>query len=511
VAGELGSHLSKVIYIHAGEDVEYREGSLHPISAQRLRTLAERHVTFYHVRSINESTVQVGASLSESDARGILASPQFLECLRPLHHLNTVRLPVIRSEGSVELLPKGYDTETATFTDAQVDYREDVTFSDAQESIRNLFGEFPFTDARSLSVAVASLVGLYGKQMIPHELRPVFTFVKNAEGAGATTLAACAIIPVLGDLPVGTKAKDDDEMRKMLTSAIRTGQDVILLDNLKGLLNSPALEAFASASTWTDRLLGTNEVMKGPNTATVFISSNGLTVTPDLRRRALFAELHLSEERAEDKVFKRPLSVNVLKTMRPGILAACWALVRHWDTLGRPKPSRSHSAFPMWASVIGGIVESSGFNCPFETANVAVVADEDGQAMRLLAAEMTVGADYTASQIVDICRHLGIFEELVGATDADMGRAQRSAFGKLLVRYKDRQVKDRRFIITGSGHGKRFRVLPSNDYARSHGLHGPTPRSSDTNETPKGRNTVLTVQPCTKTPAAKGGYEEITL
>lgn len=461
VAVELGRHLSDALFIHNGEVVEYQGDSIHPVSAQQFRTLVEQHVTCYRIRLMTDSNVRVGASLSEGDARGILASAQFREILRPLKTLNTVRLPVFRADGSLELLPEGYDVETATLTEVSASYAEDMPFADALEVIRDLYGEFHFADGdRSIAVAVSALIGLYAKQLIPiGEIRPTFAFVKNAEGAGATTLAACAIVPVLGSLPTGSKAENDGEMRKVLTSAIRAGQDIIFLDNLKGHLNSSALEAFVTTPTWTDRLLGASEMVTGPNNTTVFITGNGLTITSDWRRRSLFAELHLSEERAEDKVFARPLSVPVLKTMRPDILAACWSLVRHWDAMGRPQPSRSHSGFAAWASIIGGIVESAGFACPLATAEVAEVADEDGQGMRLLTAEMISGRDYTVGEIADICRKLGIFEGLLGATEADMGRSQRSAFGKLLARYDDRQVKDLRFKISGSGHSRRFRVL----------------------------------------------------
>ena len=77
--------------------------------------------------------------------------------------------------------------------------------------------------------------------------------------------------------------------------------------------------------------------------------------------------------------------------------------------MGRPQPSRSHSAFPAWASIIGGIVEAAGFACPFETARIAIVADEDGEGMRQLVAAMTPVTAHTSSQIVDLCRRFDIF------------------------------------------------------------------------------------------------------
>jgi len=276
-------------------------------------------------------------------------------------------------------------------------------------------------------------------------------------------LASCCIVPVLGSLPTGVKAKDDDEMRKALTSAIRCGRDVLFLDNLKGQLNSPSLEAFTSAAIWTDRLLGSNEQVTGPNIVTTFITANGLSISPDWRRRSLFVELHLAEERAEDRVYRRVLSVRSLNELRPKILAGCWSLVRRWVELGRPQPSKSHSAFPVWAAIIGGVTEAGGFGCPLATSNVAVVADEDGRDMQILTGGMTPSISYTAAEVVNLCRRLNIFDGLVGATDADFGRPQRSAFGKLLARYDNRRVGNLRFHIAGSGHAKRFRVIRADD------------------------------------------------
>ena len=149
------------------------------------------------------------------------------------------------------------------------------------------------------------------RSLFQKENWPAFTYLKNAEGAGGTTCAACAIVPVLGHLPTGGKAGDDDEMRKLITSTIREGQTVLFLDNVRGRIDSTSLERLTSSPTWKDRLLGGNKLVAAPNNVTVFVTGNNLTNTSDWRRRSLFIELHLSAERAEDKVFNRPLSVPV--------------------------------------------------------------------------------------------------------------------------------------------------------------------------------------------------------
>ena len=140
----------------------------------------------------------------------------------------------------------------------------------------------------------------------------------------------------------------------MLTAVVREGRRVLMLDNVKGRLDFPVLESFLSRPDWSDRLLGGNQMFKGENLVTVFDTGNGMTISADMRRRSLFIELHQAYERPEDRVFKKSLDDAVLKARRPEILAAYWSMVRNWEMKGRPLPSRSNSAFPAWARVVGG-------------------------------------------------------------------------------------------------------------------------------------------------------------
>ena len=124
-----------------------------------------------------------------------------------------------------------------------------------------LLSEFWFADGeRSKAVAVAALMGLYAAQLLPAgALRPCFIVTKNAEGAGASTLVSCAVVPIIGQLPTGVKSDDDDETRKALTAAVREARSVLLFDNQNSRLSSAALEAFISSPEWSDRLLGVNQ------------------------------------------------------------------------------------------------------------------------------------------------------------------------------------------------------------------------------------------------------------
>lgn len=342
-AAALGQHLAdKSLFVRNGEIVLLEGNELRSVSPQTFRTLVEKHVVCYRQRAFNNASYEVNVTMRDEEARGIMASTQFTEKLRSLTRVNLCRLPVLRGDGTLQLLPYGYDPASKTLTLSSMIYREDMPLAVAVETINDLLSEFCFADGdRSKAVAVAALIGLYAAQTLPEgALRPCFIVTKNAEGAGASTLVSCAVVPVIGRLPTGVKSDDDDETRKALTTAVREARVVMLLDNQKSRLSSAALEAFISSATWSDRLLGVNHTFTGTNIATVFVTANGCTVSPDMRRRSLVIELHLQAERAEDRQFRRPLDLPTLLALRPRILAACGSLVRHWHMQGQPSPSR---------------------------------------------------------------------------------------------------------------------------------------------------------------------------
>ena len=381
---------------------------------------------------------------------------------------------MIRADGEVELLRAGYDFDSLTLTIPQCEYDENLPLADARKRIDDLFSEFCFADkGRSKAVAVAAMLTLYGIGLLPREaLRPVFIYLANAEGAGKTMLAKCAVSPVYGLVDTEGAPKDKTEIAKELLTAVIEARSYSLLDNCKGHLDSAQLEAFVTSVRWKGRILGVSKSFCGQNNVTVMITGNGCTVSPDIRRRSLFVELFMEQERAEDRKFQRILDDAALLAMRSDILAALWAFVREWDLAGRPAPSRAHSSFPRWAEIIGGIVEFAGFGCPLETAEIQSVSDVDGSDMCELVAAL--GSEPKQfDELVSVARELGLFERLL-ASEGDLKPNDKSTFGKLLKRYDRRMFSNgKRFVVEGKGHKRRFYALPEPEaLARSQGHHG---------------------------------------
>lgn len=463
-ASDLGSALQDCgIYQRGGLAfiVNEQENGLELITPQMLRTLVERYLVCYRIKNMGGTELSFDKTMSESDAKGVLSSQQFIELLPKVEKIASARLPVVRQDGTVELLPLGYDNESLTLTIPTCSYDEALPLPAANKLIHKLLGEFPFADtSRSRAVAVSAMIGLFAAGTIPKgALRPVFFYLANAEGAGKTLLAKCAISPVHGLARTDGDLKDKEETAKELLTAVIEARPYILFDNCKKHLDSPSLEGFATAVEWSGRILGVSKSFCGQNNVTVFITGNGCTVSPDLRRRSLFVELFMKEERAEDRKFQRTMDDAELLAMRPNILAALWAMVREWDVVGRPRASRTHSSFPRWAEIIGGIVEFAGFGCPLETPEIQSAADNDGTDMRELIKLLGNGQSVKFDDLVSEAREHGLFERLIGSDEVDLKPATKSTLGKLLKRYNGRIFDGcKRFVVDGKGHSRSFRV-----------------------------------------------------
>jgi hypothetical protein len=451
------------IYQRAGNATiinDTRDG-LEIITPVMMRTLVEQDLVCYRIKDVAGKTAEFLKTMSVDDALGVLSAKQFLSHLPKVDRIATTRLPIMRENGMIELLQDGYDTESRTLTLSQCNYCTLLSLKDGCEIVDDLFSEFPFADAgRSRAVAITATVSLYANALIDRKRqRPIFFYVANAEGAGKTLLARCAITPTHGEPKIDSALDDPIETKKELVAALIEARPYILFDNVKGHLNSAVLEGFATATRFSGRILGVSKMFVGENDMTVFVTGNGCTVTPDMRRRSLFVELLMEAERAEERTFNRELDQSVLLELRPQILAALWALVHAWDRAGRPSAKQTHGTFLEWSRIIGGIVEFAGYRCPFETAHITDAADTAGADMHELVQLLAQNEPMKFDELVELSQEHGLFEWIISGS-GELKPAERSRFGKLLKRYDRRIFAQGRFIVDGRGRSKKYRVVP---------------------------------------------------
>jgi hypothetical protein len=290
--------------------------------------------------------------------------------------------------------------------------------------------------------------------------KPVFIYTANAEGSGKTTLAQLAGTPY-ADTPAEAAPRDETEWQKKLLSLVISGRRLVLLDNLKGHLNSPSFEGYTTSATFGGRILGGSREFTGEAGATILITGNGLTFTPDLRRRALIVELFMRELRAEDRSFRRRLTPATITAMRPRILSALWGIVTAWNLAGRPPASRMNTSFPEWCETIGGMVEFAGWGCPTAPAQIEGMGDTDTTDFAALAAAMETDREYQFQELTGMVEELGIFDRLVSDKNNDGTLSNRAIkrLGDVFARFDGRRVLESMiFHRTGKGRHRRYRI-----------------------------------------------------
>ena len=470
-AAELGKHLARAAIYRRGKilmALTEKRDRLEPIGDHEMRTLVERYVTLFKARvpkKTGEQLLRVKLTLGIDAARMTMNSPQLLAEIREVEHLHDIPLPVLRPDGRIEILAEGYDAPGRTLTLRACDYAAKPC-ADGAAFLRELLGEFQFTEPdRSLAVAVAAMLTLFARRLLPTLAhRPAFIYTANAAGGGKTLLADCAIAPVFGRSPRAAFPRREEELEKLLLAEVLGGCECLLFDNLKGRVDSASIENLLTSHVFKGRILNLSKTFEGENHLVMFFTGNGVTVSEDLARRALFVELFQPEARAQDRKFRQALSVGMLVERRAEILAALWQIVSAWDAAGRPRGSKTHSSFPEWAALIGGIVEHAGFASPVAVPALHNAGNQDADDMEQLVRvirENHADRPIDFEKLADLAAVGGLFERITDGHSANgMERADKARFGKLLASYHLRVFGEERltFLVEGRGHGRRFRI-----------------------------------------------------
>ncbi len=463
-AAELGDHLrEKGIFARGGLPFIVEGTETVPVCPDRFRTWAEQHVTTFTIRGKGEAARQVTLTMSRDTARSALNAPQFLDKLPRLNYVMPGRVPFIGEDGSLRLLDVGYDHETGVLVGCDGGGDTDLPLEDAIAFLNEeLLAEFPFAQdgGRSRSVALSAMLTVFAGGLLEKDAqRPTFLYLGNGEGTGKTTLAKLAGVSS-GELTATSAPTDEAEWRKTLLSVVIAGKKMVLLDNVKGLLNSPAFEAYLTSSKYEGRVLSQSKIFNGDANAIVLITGNSLEISPDLRRRTLIVELFSDLVRSEERVFRRTLDEGEMRRLGPRIMSALWALVRDWDRAGRPMGSVTNASFPRWAPVFGGILEHAGYTNPCIRAEIEGMGDTESKDFELLVTALVPGKRYEFREVVDLIIRHGLFERVTAERDGEgLTRKGNSALGKILGRFNRKQVtQDGRFVVDGKGHARRYYI-----------------------------------------------------
>ena len=182
-------------------------------------------------------------------------------------------------------------------------------------------------------------------------------------GTGKDLLTEACLRPALGrNLGFMAQANNDEEWRKRITASLKEGKGAILIGNITRPLASGVLAAALTALTWSDRVLGKNDMFHLPVRCVWATTGNNPTVSTEIARRSIRIRLDAGVERPwERKHFKHPDLLRWVDEHRGGLVRAALILIQAWVAAGKPVwQERSLGSYEQWSAVMGGILQVVG-------------------------------------------------------------------------------------------------------------------------------------------------------
>lgn len=389
--------------------------------------------------------------------------------------------PILRPDGSIFSEP-GYDPSTKLFNIEAPDLVPTIPPEPTKEEIdlslsylHEIICDFPFCDQSDR----ANALGLFFTVPLRPAIlgnTPLAVITAPAPGTGKTLLAdIAALIGTNKVAPMGGVPRDDEEMRKAITSRLLSGDPLICFDNIEFPLRAPSLSRALTCTTWEDRILGQSTIVHLPQRMVWIATGNNLQLRGDLPRRTfpirLDAQLSKPWERQN---FRHNDLKEWVSRNRGDFLAAIFTIARAWFVAGKPEPRKIlpiMGGFEEWANTIGGILSYAGVDGFLENLKkFHEEADLEGPEWEgfLNAWVEIIGSEpKTSQQVAAICRDNDEFAATLPDSLEDILKDPKKSFerslGRALSRKEKRPFGEKNLALQRVGTDKRsilWKVCP---------------------------------------------------
>jgi hypothetical protein len=280
----------------------------------------------------------------------------------------------------------------------------------ALDTLLHPFQSFPFVDATAKGALLAAILTAAIRPVLPTS--PAIAFDAPIQGSGKTLLASCIGAIAEGRAPdvwPHTHGRDDEETRKRLFTALRSGGKALVWDNVTGIFDSASMAAFITADAMVDRILGKSEAVRIPNRALLILTGNNLSLAGDLPRRVIICRIDPETEQPFARQFDLDPLQWVLENRMAILVAACTLIRARFAHVTKPAHGRLAS-FEAWDDLVRQTVVWAAimlrpfeFGDPMDLVREAQAADPEADALfALLDAlkERFRGAEFNSKEVM---------------------------------------------------------------------------------------------------------------
>lgn len=331
--------------------------------------------------------------------------------------------------------------------------------------LTELLGEFPFKDDPDKAHALAAFLQPFVRRMIEGPT-PLHSIEAPAAGSGKTLLCNLISMIVSGQLSqTHPLPRNEEEMRKLLTSILIGAPQIVVLDNAnpKHDIDSSSLSGVLTSCYWKDRILGLSKTISVPNKALWLLTGNNPRYSTELARRCIRIRIDPKQDRPwERKNFRHGDLPGWARGNRPKLIHALLVLIQNWIAAGRPCYKKKLGSFEQWSEVIGGILECAGvFGFLDKLNEIYEVSDAESEQWREFTAawwEKHQDNPVSVSELFNLCDRNELLGEVLGDR-SDHSKSIR--LGRGLKINRDRVYGKLRIeLAKDKGHkGKHYRLI----------------------------------------------------
>lgn len=297
-----------------------------------------------------------------------------------------VSSPILRADGTIAST-RGYDESTGLYLDIEGRYPDLMPPDEATKLLDDVLTDFPFASPSHRSGWFAALVTLLSRTAFAGST-PFFLVDANVSRVGKGLLTDILTMIVEGRRATRYAApKDQDEMRKAITSVALDGSLYLLFDNLKDTFGGATLENAMTTGRWCDRILGSNRKVDLPLSVIWLGTSNNATLTSDMIGRTCHIRLNTDcEQPALRTGFKHPDLLAHVKQYRKELAIAALSIPAGYIRAGRPDMMLpAWGGFDDWSNLVRNSLVWAKLPDPGDARQpLAAQADEDTCLLRQL-------------------------------------------------------------------------------------------------------------------------------
>jgi hypothetical protein len=348
------SRNGQVVRLHDLEGTDYR---LSPLTSKELPSFSQKFFRFHRKewKKNGDEILDLPRNFKPADALAILGCSDAVELLHKIS--KELSFPPIDQEGNV--LASGYHSEHELLVTSKVSLQK-ITVERAAPLLLDLFSDWRFATPADLSRAIAALLAplfRFGVNIKPSLVMPLFMVEADHSHTGKGHLVSM-ISEIYGEqVSLITQRKGGvGSLDESFNKALLDGRPFISFDNLRGKMDSTALEAFVTANgKFSVRALRTDGVVDSRNFV-IYATSNQFEVTPDLANRICVIRVRKQPAGYKWKEWPEGSLLSHIKENRELYLGAVAAVMGSWVQDGMQSLECQHPQRE-WAESMNWVVQ----------------------------------------------------------------------------------------------------------------------------------------------------------